>query len=114
MLANKLGTTGTHLWEVLLRQAPISSISSIILFLSCCIINAIFWKITAIFSKKHDEEENMHERDKYNEAFLGAYIVSAIFSFILLLILCFNCDVWISGLFNPEYWALQHIIETFK
>lgn len=111
ILANKLGTTGTHLWGVLVRQAPISAITSMSLFIVGFLLAILGWiavgKIMTMLGKPDIDNE------------IAGSIVAIIssISFLISIILLFNIgsiDIWISGLCNPEYWAFQNLIHTFK
>jgi hypothetical protein len=111
VLANKLGTTGDHLWGVLVRQAPISSIISLSFFTIGLLMAIIGWRTLFNLAKMIDKP-NIDR-----ELLAAAVAIVAIFSFLMSLIILFNIDsvsMWISGLFNPEYWALQQVVHSFR
>ena len=103
-LATKLGTTVEFLWAVLLKQAFVSGIKSIIAIV-------LMWSITialVVFLVKKKFEDDSHDLPA-----IGASIA---------LVLGFNCLLFlfleggnaITALFNPEYWALNHIAYMFR
>ncbi len=98
LLSQKLETPAAVLWTALMRQAKIEAYSSIFLF--CCgmiltIIFARFW----IKGIKECEEGKM----------LASAIATCLFSLFLIIALCCASDT-LSGLYNPEYWAINHLI----
>lgn len=111
VLANKLGTTGTHLWEVLVRQAPVSSIVSMSFYVIGIFLMIIGWKSVFKLLKMSDNPKMDSETCQSIAIFIS------LISFVISILLLLNIDsinIWISGLVNPEYWALQNVISTFK
>jgi uncharacterized membrane protein len=104
VLAEKFGTTASHLWQVLLRQALIEA--KIDLGIS------IFFGITAICLGKFiyylikKPEEDWDEKD--NIPWLIAIEV------VLVLILMAFAVSSLNSFLNPEYRALQTIFNAFK
>jgi hypothetical protein len=102
-LATKLGTTVEFLWAVLLKQAFVSGIKSIIAIV-------LMWSITislvVFLVKKKFENESP-------EAILGA-IFASILGLVSILLLLLEGGSAITALFNPEYWALNHIAYMFR
>jgi len=111
MLAEKLGTTATHLWQVLIHQAPISSTNSIIQIICLLIISIIFYKIVRRLYKLSDSSDSDFDWDDN----VGVAVVCAAFAIVLLvvwIIYFFKINDIINGYVNPEYWALDHILDA--
>jgi len=109
VLANKLGTTGTHLWEVLVRQAPISSLIDLSTFLITCIFIFFTTKNSIRCFKKYEKDDV--------DVLLGVSVFLMLMSFVFTMICLaqlWDASNWLSGLYNPEYWALQNVMSSFK
>ena len=98
-LAEKLGTTGEHLWGVLLTQAPIYAVTAIFTIVSLCIVGIFGFKWSVSRIKKNDD-----------------YMFPAIVFAVLLIFTMIAASIEIQGvmaaLFNPEYWALMKVINS--
>lgn len=107
ILADKLGTTGQHLWGVLMKQAFYSSVIDLITFIILCIATGVCAKISTNCWKKSEEKDE----------FIAAAILTLIVAGIGL-IFCFfgvaDMSTWLSGLYNPEYWALNQVMSIMK
>lgn len=107
-LALKLGTTVEYLWDVLIKQAFIAGMQAILAFVLVTIFIGIWYIIHRKFSNTPNKYYNA-----YNEV---PYVIPMAFT-IVILIAC-----WIIGLIeaidsitnfiNPEYWALQQILNS--
>jgi hypothetical protein len=97
-LANKLGTTSEYLWSVLLKQAPIDATISLFQTAVIFFIGYLLYKKRSIVNSEYDERLPI---------FVAVAIVWSIVSFIT--IMCIG-DI-INGYFNPEYWALQRVMD---
>ena len=113
-LATKLGTTAAHLWEVLVRQAPISAACDLLVLavlIAACVGFAMWLRYSA---------RCVAEADDTSGAEFGwgtSVILSGIaFAITLGVFLCAICsiDVTLSGFFNPEYWALKQVLSQVK
>lgn len=107
-LGNKLGTTGEHLWEVLVRQAPINSL--IFFAFNIGLVIAAVWlsKVAITWGKKH--------RDDYSDfpPFLAPAIGAVILWFIIIFSVGTDISTAVAGFVNPEYAALHEVMEAFK
>lgn len=99
-LAEKFGTTAEHLWAILIRQAPISSVCD--LFTSAVCLAYVFWSIW--YFRNHKRLE-----DKPRLSAFWFLILGFIPACMVLYGLC-EMHVVIAGFVNPEYWALKQII----
>lgn len=100
-LADKIGTTGGHLWEALLRQALIYGTIQL-LFMAGWVVVLVF---AYRFMKKRVLEEEWDP-----EAILLCWV--ALFSVTSFVIIRYTLElhVIISAFVNPEYWALQRVL----
>lgn len=106
-LAERLGTTAEHLWEVLVRQAPITATTDTITLGLMLVAGLVaFW--LAVRWAKHPPYES-------GDANEFAIVVAGIAATVLLLIVAISfvasaSDI-VSGFANPEYWALKQLLK---
>lgn len=111
LLANKLGVATEYVFTTLVNQAPIESTITLI---QCIIV----WVLTFVFIKCHLKfsKSEQHEYSKYDKSDnlgLTMFIIGCILT-VLNLAAFFSISGVINGYFNPEYWALNKILSTFK
>lgn len=111
-LAEKMGTTSEYLWSILLKQAPISATITLAIYAIVAIYGIILFKHHKKFSKK--QGEGQHSRTIYEDSeptCVGMIIATFVFA-----VACIGCLVQINnlinGYFNPQYWALQKILDA--
>lgn len=97
-LATKLGTTSEYLWSVLLKQAPISGMTDLILITAMITLTAIYTRLVIKYFPELDEDS------------FGAWAVAAILVSLSTVITLSSAGNIIAALFNPEYWALRQIL----
>lgn len=113
-LANKLGTTSAYLWNVLIKQAPISSTTTLFQYLILAMVGVILWKTHLRLSKpKKDCTYSSNAYDE-NDGVGILMIVTSIIYIVLLSVAFFSVESVINGYFNPEYWALDQILSNVK
>ena len=108
-LAAKLGVSVEHLWGVLVRQAYIDGLSSLVTLFCCAVAGlGVLWFF-------------FHRRRKYKlapepkEGLLFStnepleYLVMGTILFVLVMIAGNNFYWVISDFFNPEFYALRHL-----
>lgn len=97
-LAQKLGTTGEHLWQVCVRQAPISStIYFFWMALTVALVIGFAWKA---------------KRSK--EWWIVVWGCASLLMVITGLIELSDLNQALAGYFNPEYAALKDILDAIK
>ena len=101
-LATKLGTTAEYLWGVLTQQALVSSVTEAIMF--CVYAIAIAWAYRLL--AKRTEGEKGCNSERTNMLWMTWIAVTAV----LLVALTFEINGIVTGILNPEYWALKEII----
>jgi len=107
-LATKLDTTTEYVWSVLIKQAPISAITNVSYLIISIIVPILLWKLHSYFYR-----QKMYESE-YSE-----FVITLMGALTLLTLICLGVGIAlipsiISGLFNPEYWALQQILSYLK
>lgn len=112
-LAEKLGTTSEYLWAVLIKQAYINAFLGILFLIAVIIIDCILISLHKRFSKKDSD----NYRDYYDtHEGLGIIMSFAGIAFLILSVGAFFIIPYevATALLNPEYWALDQILDTIK
>jgi uncharacterized integral membrane protein len=105
-LAAQLNTTVEFLWGVMIRQAQYEFVFFIVGILVILFLYiAIHHVVLRAMIKMEENEENKA---------MASIIISIIGAFILLLYILINGKSAMVALFNPEYWALQQILEFIR
>ena len=113
VLANKLGTTGTHLWEVLVRQAPISCAINLSIFIIFLLLGTLGWIMGLKLFDAANKMKNSETKEILHGTSIGIIFLVFIIS-MFIIFRSFNITLWVSGFFNPEYWALHQVISMFE
>ena len=100
-LATKLGTTAEHLWGVLVRQAPISGATDLVL---CIVLAVAARKLIALIKRKTADPESEWRFDPMPAVFFSL-VVTVLSGLILATI-----PYIVSAFANPEYWALKQLL----
>jgi hypothetical protein len=103
-LATKLGTNVEHLWGVLIRQAYIDGVSSLL-----TVICTITFGLGAIYFFFHLKKKNAEWLAKYGPPPGMDYFFLAIILFFVVAIAGSNLYWVISDFFNPEFYALRQL-----
>jgi len=101
-LAAKLGIVVEHLWGVMLKQAYISAIIDLSLLTAIWIGCVLLWKKYSSIPKPDSPDD-----DSKIMLLLGCLFITAVVVAITPILL----PSTLTGLFNPEYWALQQIMK---
>lgn len=107
-LAIKLNTTTEHLWTVLIYQAKISVITNILWIITMIVLGIVILKLHLKFLNKEGKRESIYDRENGYIFFIMVIISVMWFAFSIAAFSTFG-DI-ISGIFNPEYWALHKIL----
>lgn len=111
-LAEKLGTTTEYLWGVLITQAKVSAIIDLMYIVLVSIIGVIIWKVHKHLMKK-DADGDTKYYDLEELAIVPMVIVSIIWG-VLFVVCFFSLGNIISGFVNPDYWALEQVLDIVK
>lgn len=109
-LARQLGTTVGYLWGILIQQANVFVVIYIcyVILFSLLVVSAL--KTVKIFV--YWLEENDEDWRCWASFVVGAVLI--IFSILTGLGLITNVSSFITAILNPEYWALQQILDVIK
>jgi len=105
-LAIKLGTTVEYLWGVLIKQAHVNAIVNLTFVGVSGLVIVIGLMFIPKIIKLDNEKRTWDEMSIRNTT----WIIYGIVNTILLLILVMCLVPAITQLLNPEYWALQEIL----
>lgn len=111
-IADKLGTTASELWKLLIKQAYVTGITNIISYVA--IILAIFglFKFWVWMCKPFDEYSKNYEEYCVLSVIMGFVSVGLGMSAIVFLTTSIKETITI--FVNPEYWALSQLILLAK
>jgi len=106
-LANKLGTTTEYLWGIMIKQAYISGVTSLV-WLVIALIGTFFWFQGLNYVRKNWKE-------LYDDESVVWWVMCLVVGIIIIsLIFIENDSNFVTALLNPEYWALEKVLETIK
>jgi hypothetical protein len=113
-LAEKLGTTAEYLWGVLLRQAPITGATDLLVMVAW-ITAVVGW---ARFVRRNTASPAPTVEDRYPRAAWDddAVVCLAWFSVVVIAVIAAlfigsSLSITVAALVNPEYWALRQILK---
>lgn len=113
-LATKLGTTAEYLWAVLLKQAPIYGITTIMMYAAWFSMVLVWVRFVRSKTKTPpaDPLGNFYPHAAWCEE-AGALAWMSAFASALLVAIGFGSDLPMitAAFFNPEYWALMKILK---
>lgn len=114
-LAAQLGTTSKFLWAVLVKQAPISATNSLVYILIVAATFIILLKLHTRFLKLR-QQKNSFDKTFYeeNESVGWIMIIAGIIWAFMFFGALIELPNVINGYFNPEYWALDKILNACK
>jgi hypothetical protein len=107
-LANKLGTTIEHLWNILIHQAYVEAFKNIAIIAFFIIAEMIIFKYVI----KYNKGKRFEEIDD-DFGFIAVLLFIVILVFIIVITLNLVPET-VDAIFNPEYWALNHILKCIK
>ncbi len=109
-IAQQLGTTSEYLWKILLTQAPIDAIISLILIIITIGFGCVLFKVD-----KYLRNKGLYKPDDDFDMFTiyGVAMIISLVGFLILLIgsICSISDI-VNGFFHPEYWALKKVLSS--
>jgi heme/copper-type cytochrome/quinol oxidase subunit 2 len=109
-LANKLGISVEHLWGVLIKQAYIDGISSLVTVVVCVLLVIGIIYAFLYFRRRFRNTAGQESPQPFGVLVdpFGFVIVGIVLLFIGALA-CDNFYWVISDFFNPEFYALRHL-----
>lgn len=111
-LADKFGTTVDHLYAIMIKQAYIDGIESILGAIICIVAILVALRLfkNHFESAKKERPNYIENWNDYFEEYVGITIVSCIVGLVLIILIPFACVNAINALANPEYYALHNLI----
>ena len=111
-LASELSTTTEYLWEVMVRQASIYAISSILFAAFAFIVLILGTLIVYIKSKKAGGLIEYLDPDESPIPLMLTIALTAGWFLMILGSIVALFDI-VTAILNPEYWALNQILRKF-
>ena len=112
-LAEKLGTTSQYLWQVLIKQAPISATINLIEIILVGVFGVILWKLHKKFYGNMPGKEYSYYSEMEELIIVPMMVGMMIFVVVAIAGFC-SIETIITGFVNPEYWALNKILDKIK
>jgi len=114
-LASKLGTTAEQLWNILLVQARISAIQSLIFVILTFICGIVLYRLNKKFLTAYNEKHRYKNRyDESEEICIAMTVSLGVWVVMFLFCLFASISNLINGFFNPQYWAFNKIIDLLN
>ena len=110
LLALKFGTTAEHLWRVLTKQAIVTAIGDILIAVLCIVTFLIIFKSLKYIKKEVEDPDNCADMDDYTGVFISLSLVTGI----AMLVFGYCISSIITCLLNPEYYALNKVLELLN
>ena len=111
-LAQKLGTTAEYLWRVLIKQAPISAATDLLYLVLIIITGIVLFNIHKRLAKEDEHGDSAYFT--FEEGAAVPMIIGVIIWGILFIVCFFSIGDIINGFLNPEYWALNNVLNAAK
>ena len=103
-LSEKLGTTSEYIFETLVKQAKFNAIEGIVFFLLSLLFLFILYKV----------HKHLSENYLYDDVAVGVMLFFSIIFIFILIISLIKMISNLSGLYNPEYWAIKQIFNSLN
>jgi hypothetical protein len=111
--ADAMKTGAEHVYQVLVQQQLVKSISFSILNAVLLVLALVTWRITISFlKKKRAEEADLQSYEKGEWGYM--YILPGAASILFIITIALTIIPIITGFVNPEYGAIQEIRSFIK
>lgn len=118
ILGEKLGVTANHLWAVLVRQAYAEALGNLVIVAGLLVGIVIAVRYVKWFSKQPFEQDQEYKcirarSDKQTAQLIAAIFagIGAVVAAVAVVSLLYYA---VLALYNPEYFALQKLLEALK
>jgi hypothetical protein len=108
-VAEKLGTAASNVWAIYVRQALVSGITDIVLY--ALLLSAIVAWVKAL---KWAHTNGRFEDCSTDVFYFIGFAATGILLGITLVAAFFAISDTVTALVNPQFWALQKLLETVK
>lgn len=118
-LAAKLGTTSEYLWGVLINQAAVSATISLFYVLLTVALGVILLRLHKKFSTQKPAKDRSYEYTisayEKSDGIIGVpMVIGLIIWVIFLMVSLLSIPDIFNGYFNPEFWALDYIMNKLN
>ncbi|SRR5260221_10641972 len=110
-LAAKVGIAAQILWTALQKQAVLSSCWDVVLY--AALAYGIVWYVRwgkAVQLHTSAKYDNSQRIERWDDIAWLPFCLAGIPILIFALIAICNVPMTLAGFFNPDYWALKHIV----
>jgi hypothetical protein len=113
-LSEKLGVAAAHLWGVLVRQGMAEAIASLVMAVCYLVGIVVFTKILNWARKTGEIKRGDGRYNDWPAQYIGWAIVSGLS--LVFCVMAFMCNIYDFTLWaiNPEYFAIQKVMELLK
>ena len=108
-MATKIVTTTEYLWRVLVGQAPISAMINIAIVLILIGVTYVAYRVMRKMQTLYKADRSEYE---YEIAYSASWAFLLVLCVVSLIVVPCSMENIVTGLFNPEYWALKQIINS--
>lgn len=114
-LAAKLGTTVEMLWDVMLKQAMIRGVTDLIICTVLIVGNVwLFRLVQRKTTCPPVTAERQYPRCEWDDVEIPAWTILVVVTLIVILCVIASVPDIITAFANPQYWALEHILNAVK
>jgi len=112
-LSEKLGVAAGHLWQVLVRQGMAEAVGSLVLAVIALIGLVTAVKVLNWARTQGEAKRPKTGRDEWPGQYIFWAVISGVGGVFTAISLCVNLYDFTLWAMNPEYFALQKILELF-
>ncbi len=109
-LAEQLGTTGEHLWGVLVRQAPITGVIDLLVLVAWAVFMVWAYRLVVRKTKDPDPEDRTVKPEWREEGAVVAWALWGFTAAMFVIIAGVELSGIVGAIVNPEYWALKQVL----
>lgn len=109
-LADKFETTVGHLYAIMIKQAYISGVEACLSIVALIITATVFIIMLIKSYKSQKKEYGWTDLTEYFEENGGVFLVSIMLSCVIVMAFIICSKTAIDCFYNPEYYALTHIL----
>jgi hypothetical protein len=106
-LATQLGTTTQYLWKVLLSQAKVDGVKSLLYIAFVIITGLLLFKL----HRKCSNADDGFFCYEQNEAAIMMVLIMTLIWAVMFFVGIGAASDMLNAFFNPEYWALKEVLD---
>lgn len=112
-LAEAFNTTVEHLYPILIKQAYVAGVQSILVFLVPLVMMIIVYKL-AMKSKKECNEGDKYSYWEWNDEGMPYLIMLGLLGFVSIFTTAELIYTAPTAFLNPEYWAIKEVMDAIS